>query len=208
MRSRSLLLIIVACLFVFLSVALLVNHNARTHSSQLLEQAVTIILTSGYIELEQIDHNTVASRRVTSAGTTKTVDRHNCIFSNEGGEYFFNNIMVDDIVVQIGDGYLVSTTRPRTAFDGPIFSGHQEYTLISTMVRLHGDDKVFCSSSPEIGCASEFYIVGWGSSALERMKKAIDYVYSNFCTGAKSKTVPSPQPLPDGPNFVDPVVER
>ncbi len=209
MQSRSRRPIFFGCLFVFLSNAV-PAHSQDLDDYKSLEQAVTFIVTGGFVELgemKQIDDNTVtfatcqipsSTCQIILSGTTKTLDRNNCIFSHEvgglsdpsgeaSGEYFFNNINVLDTTSSVmgrddkgRDNVVVDTIH---LFGDGITGEHAQlkYSNIFVDVTLRGNGKVFCSSSPGAECASKVDI-GSVSGNLYRIAKAIDYVYSH-CAG-------------------------
>jgi hypothetical protein len=149
--------------------------------SQTLEESVAFVLSSG-------DQAALADPKV--IGLT-VVNRDDCIFRTRHPiaaeaeiEYRFNKVVLDEISLETSSvvaGMKIPAVR---------FSGDEE---VRCLLYKEGGalDKSFiregaiCNGGVCAQCAKSFTIL---TNNPERMLKAIQYIYSNFCKGYKRKS--------------------
>jgi len=155
------------------------------------EQTAAFIEGGGIVDvgqMKQIDDRSIsvpAGRliggmfRTTPATTLETVDKDNCIFQvtipelpGQAAKYYFGNVIVDEINIQ-----RQATVNPAV----------QQYFWL---MKLTGEKEVYCGVNglgTESGCRTYVGVVIWDEDAVRRVQKAIQYLYSTYCTAAKRK---------------------
>lgn len=156
--------------------------------SPTFEQTAAFILLAGNVEISQIkqtsdkavsfNNNNASDNPIIgllapqlSQGTLTTIDRAKCAVQLAiipvGGEYYFNNIILDDIKAD-------------------------EIVYPDALVRItfRGEDNVHCLfNDPVKGkLCEQKMVITTRQDNFERFIKAVKYLYSNYCTAAKRKS--------------------
>jgi hypothetical protein len=157
---------------------------ADAATAQTLEQSIAFVLSSGVTEplqIKQIDDSTVSAPAVFQLGgimseafLLKTLDAKNCLFQQQATgltqNWFFNNVTE------------VSVQYSAVTLNGGVRS--DVYTM-----KLIGEKSVKCRVPDTVGSDCDTApIIPIYPTTLDRMKKALDYIYDKHCTLAQRKS--------------------
>jgi hypothetical protein len=172
----------VASYTILLSLGLYLGACFSAHA-QSLEQSVAFFLGSGLVDpsqMKQVDDSTVSVPGAGTLGaiqtpsfTLTTIDRNNCVFQMS---VLPQTAYSKDVTLYFNHVTNVSIENGATALNGNV--RYDEYT-----VDLIGETSVQCTDA---GCLTHSGVPVYAAT-LDRMKKALDYIYSGYCTLAPKR---------------------